>query len=447
MTLGWSTAKPLSGWGRYPVVDCPVATPRDEGQAADFYRADSTLITRGNGRAYGDPALNASGVLRTARLNRLLDFDSSTGVLACESGVLLADVIEVFLARGWFPLVTPGTRFVTIGGLVAADVHGKNHHIVGSFCDHLSWIDLMLPSGDVLRCSADAHTELFEATCGGMGLTGTILRAAFQLTPVETGVIEQQTQHAANLDEAFEIFEAKLDQPYSVAWIDGMATGADLGRSVVFLGRHVGAEEQPISEVPSIAPRAPTPKRVPIDFPSTALSRGPVKLFNAIYRRSQRPGSGKIDLYRYFYPLDALLEWNRIYGRNGFVQYQCVLPLDEAREGLVRLLGEIARHGDASFLSVLKRMGKASFGYLSFPFEGYTLAMDFPATPRNLRLLDRLDRILLEHRGRLYLAKDARAAPATIAAGYPKLDRFRAVRSRYGLAGRCESHLSQRLEL
>ena len=207
---------------------------------------------------------------------------------------------------------------------------------------------------------------------------------------------------------------------------------------MVFVGKHLDAEEQSGGLSPGLDLLAPRPKRVPIDFPSAALSRGPVKLFNAIYRRSQRPGSRRIDAYRYFYPLDGLLDWNRIYGRSGFVQHQCVLPLDEARVGLSRILTEIAKHGAASFLSVLKRMGNQSFGYLSFPFEGYTLAMDFPATPLNLRLLDRLDRIMLEHRGRIYLAKDARTAPTTVASGYPELDNFRLVRRRYGLEGRCE---------
>jgi FAD/FMN-containing dehydrogenase len=386
-------------------------------------------------------------VLRTARLNRLLDFDPASGLLTCEAGVLLADVIAVFLPRGWFPLITPGTRFVTVGGMIAADVHGKNHHLAGSFCDHLAWIELMLPSGDVLRCSSHAHADLFAATCGGMGLTGTIVRAAFRLTPVETSMIEQCTHHAGDLGEAIALFEANLDQPYSVGWTDGSASTANCGRSIVFTGKHLGAGERPRGSSPGLSSLPPTPRRVPFDFPPAALSRPSVKFFNWVYRHSQRSGRSIVDIYRYFYPLDALLQWNRIYGRRGFLQYQCVLPLDEASVGMSRLLREIKRHGSASFLSVLKRMGKASFGHLSFPFEGYTLAMDFPATARQLRLLDRLDAIMLEHRGRLYLAKDARAASATIAAGYPKLEQFRAVRRRYGLQGRCESHLSRRLEL
>jgi FAD/FMN-containing dehydrogenase len=437
---------PLSGWGRFPIVNCAVATPRSEPEAAALYEQFASLISRGNGRSYGDAAVNAPGVLLTKRLDRMLAFDSENGILTCEAGVSLADIIAVFLPRGWFPVVTPGTRFVTVGGLIAADVHGKNHHLVGSFCHHLLWVDLLLPSGDVLRCSPDAHADLFDATCGGMGLTGTLLRAAFRLQRVETAHILQHIHHGRNLEETFEIFEHTLGRPYSVAWIDGLASGEALGRAVVFIGEHLPAAlaGQGKAELQVPPPRS---KRVPIDFPGFALSRLPVKLFNMAYRKAQRAGVGTLDLYRYFYPLDAVFEWNRIYGRRGFVQYQCALPLSESRTGISRLLTEIAASGDASFLSTLKRLGPSSKGYLSFPIEGYTLAMDFPASPHNLRMLDRLDQITVEHGGRLYLAKDARAAPATVVAGYPQLDRFRAVRRRYGLETRVQSHLSRRIGL
>ena len=259
MSGAWTPPTRLSGWGRYPVIDCPLATPRDPEEGVQLYTSGVPFITRGNGRAYGDPAVNASGVLHTRRMNHLLGFDPSSGLLTCESGVHLADVIAVFLPRGWFPLITPGTRFVTIGGLIAADVHGKNHHRAGSFCDHLTWVELILPSGEIVRCSREAHTDLFAATCGGMGLTGTIVRAAFQLTHIETPFIQQETRHAANLDQAFAIFEASQDQPYSVAWIDGLATGAAIGRSVVFLGKHLIADDQPGGRSPGLDLIAPGP--------------------------------------------------------------------------------------------------------------------------------------------------------------------------------------------
>lgn len=436
----------LSGWGRYPVLDCPVGTPRDDVEAAGLYGRASSLIARGNGRAYGDAAVNEGGVLASARLGHMLAFDAEAGVLTCEAGTSLADVIATFLPRGWFPVVTPGTRFVTVGGLIAADAHGKNHHRDGSFCDHLLWLDLLLPGGEVLRCSADEHADLFAATCGGMGLTGTILRAAFRLLRVETGYIRQHVHQTPTLADAFSVFEATLASQYSVAWIDGLAKGGALGRSVVFVGEHLRASEADERHA-TLAINPPAPKRVPVDFPGWALSRGPMRLFNAAYRRSQKAGVGTVDIYRYFYPLDAILEWNRIYGRKGFVQYQCLFPLDESRDGLTRLLTEVAASGDASFLAVLKRMGKGSFGTLSFPFEGYTITMDFPANARNLGLLERLDRIVVEHRGRLYLAKDARASAETIAAGYPGFDRMREVRRGYGLDRKVQSHLSRRIGL
>ncbi|MBU3077174.1 FAD-binding oxidoreductase [Sphingomonas quercus] len=437
----------LSGWGRWPIARCAVTEPGTSAAAGAALADFTSIIPRGNGRSYGDASLNPDGVLLTSRLGHMLTLDEAAGVLECEGGTLLSDIIEALLPRGWFAPVTPGTRFVTVGGMIAADVHGKNHHGAGGFGGHLLWLDLALPDGRVLRCSPAEHEELFAATCGGMGLTGLILRAAFRLLRVETARIRQRTVRAPDLDAAFAIFESAQDWTYSVAWIDGLQTDARLGRSLLFLGEHARAEELPLAERSRpFARAARAPKRVPIDFPAIALSRLPVRAFNTLYYQRQRPGDALVDLYPYFYPLDALLEWNRIYGRRGFVQYQCVLPLAESRAGMRRLLEAIARGGNASFLAVLKRMGAESFGHLSFPMEGYTLAMDFPTSTGNLALLDRLDAITAEHGGRIYLAKDARAAPATMR-GYPRLERFRAVRRDYGLVGRLESLQSQRLEI
>ncbi|MGI4881493.1 MAG: FAD-binding oxidoreductase [Janthinobacterium lividum] len=429
------------------MVNCAVAEP-DTVAAAGRAMAAAATIARGNGRSYGDSSLNPDGVVATRRLSHMLAFDDETGMLVCEGGVLLADIIEAMLPRGWFAPVTPGTRFVTVGGMIASDVHGKNHHGAGSFGDHVAWLDLALPDGRVLRCSATEEPELFAATVGGMGLTGVIVRAAFGLLRVRTARIRQRTVRTPTLEAAFATFEAAHATTYSVAWIDGLASGGDIGRSVVFLGEHAGIRDlKGAARGTPFARSAKPPRRVPLDFPGFALSRTPVRLFNHVYYRAQAAGDAVVDIYPYFYPLDALLEWNRIYGRRGFVQYQCVLPLAESMAGMRRLLAEIARAGSASFLAVLKRMGPQSFGLLSFPMEGYTLAMDFPATPDNLALLDRLDAITVEHGGRIYLAKDARVAPAVMAAGYPRLDEFRDVRRRYGLSGRIESLQSRRLEI
>lgn len=437
----------ISGWGRYPVIDGPLVSPADTAEAAAAAGLMDGAIPRGNGRSYGDAALGAALTIAGRRLDRFIAFDGANGTLVCEGGVLLSDIIDALLLRGWFVAVTPGTRFVTVGGMIAADVHGKNHHGAGSFCDHVEWLDLAI--GDaVLRCSRIEHADLFAATCGGMGLTGLILRAAFRLRPVPSASIRQQGIRARNLDAAIEVFETTLDWTYSVAWIDCLAGGDHLGRSVVLLGEHAEVDELPDPAIRA-APHARASqrtRRVPFDFPAFALNPLSVGAFNGIYYRAQRTGERIVPLNPYFYPLDAILEWNRIYGRRGFVQYQCVLPLAESRAGLIRLLREIARAGSGSFLAVLKRMGPASFGLMSFPLAGYTLALDFPVSPANLALLDRLDAITAEHGGRIYLAKDGRAKP-NFSAGYPKIDEFRAIRAKYGLTTRFASCLSQRLEL
>jgi decaprenylphospho-beta-D-ribofuranose 2-oxidase len=438
----------LSGWGRYPRVECALSEPAELRGVFAASMSSASMIARGNGRSYGDSSLNPSRVISMRRIDRILAFDAGGGTLTCEAGTLLSDIIDALLARGWFPPVTPGTKLVTVGGMIASDVHGKNHHGAGSFCDHLLSLELMLTDGRIVTCSRVENADLFAATCGGMGLTGVILRAMFKLIPIETAKIRLRTVPVANLDEAIAVFEETQHVTYSVAWIDCLPTGGKLGRSVIFLGEHAALADLPAADRASPFARAHRRTRtVPFDFPRFVLSRPVVQLFNSVYFRMHRAGTALVDLDPYFYPLDALDDWNRMYGRLGFVQYQPVLPLADAGEGLRRLLAEMARSGRSSFLAVLKRMGPQSFGMMSFPFPGYTLTLDFPATSPNLRLLDRLDRIVCEHGGRVYLAKDVRTTPAMIEAGYPRLDEFRQLRHCFDLAGRFESMQSRRLEL
>ncbi len=434
------------GWGRYPTVE---AEPHRLANAASTASVrDASLIARGNGRSYGDASLHPSTMLDMRGLDRLVDFDNASGLLVCEAGLMLADLIALMLPRGWWVPVTPGTKLVTIGGMVASDVHGKNHHGAGTFCDHVAWIDLALGDGQVLRCSRFDCAELFAATCGGMGLTGIIVRVAFTMIRVESAMMRQRRLRAPTLAHAIAAFEESLDWTYSVAWIDCLAGGASLGRSAILLGEHARRDElQPAAQAAPFAQPSRRAKRVPVDMPGFVLGRLSVSVFNRIYYAAQRPGDALVPLEPYFYPLDAIHDWNRIYGRGGFVQYQCVLPLAASQAGYGRILTEIAAVGQASFLAVLKRLGRQSFGMMSFPMEGYTLALDFAATPANLALLDRIDAITVDHGGRLYLAKDARAASATIAAGYPRLAEFQDVRRRYGLDHRFSSLLSQRLAL
>lgn len=439
--------RPLSGWGRYPIAECALHQPDSPAALVEALGGIPDGIARGNGRAYGDASLNRHAVVGMLRLDKLIDFDPLTGAIICEAGLLLSELIAAMLPRGWFPPVTPGTKFVTIGGMIASDVHGKNHHGAGSFCDHVEWIDLALGDGRVLRCSPTENAALFAATCGGMGLTGIVLRARFRLLKVETSMVRQRTLRAPTLAHAFALFEGTLGWTYSVAWIDCLASGRDLGRSAIILGEHALLDDIPADRRAAPLDRpARTAKRVPIDFPAAALSRIPVMMFNKLYYAVQRERDAIVDIDPYFYPLDALLEWNRIYGRRGFVQYQCVLPLAESEKGMTRLLRDIAAAGQASFLAVLKRFGKGSFGLLSFPMEGYTLALDFPANDSNFRLLARLDAITREHGGRIYLAKDARTDALSVA-GYPHLDSFRAIRREFGFDTRFSSLQSQRLAL
>jgi FAD/FMN-containing dehydrogenase len=440
--------EPLSGWGRYPVRDCTLWQPVTAEALHAALPPLPSSIARGNGRAYGDASLNPDATIDMRRLDRLIAFDDATGELVCEAGVLLSDIIDAFVPRGWFVPVTPGTRMVTIGGMIASDVHGKNHHGAGSFCDHLLWLDLELGDGRVLRCSHQENAELFAATCGGMGLTGMIVRAAFPLIRIESAWMRQRTLRARDLAEAMALFESSHDWTYSVAWIDCLARGRDLGRSAILLAEHAAVSELDGPRRAAPLDRPPRrPRAVPIDLPGFALSGVNVRAFNRLYHAMQRPGDALVGLDPYFYPLDALSDWNRIYGRRGFVQYQCVLPLGESERGLARLLETIAAAGSGSFLAVLKRLGRPSFGMLSFPMPGYTLALDFPATPANLALLDRLDAITADHGGRIYLTKDARLSPAMLARGYPRLQEFRDLRAQYGLDRRFSSLLSQRLGL
>jgi decaprenylphospho-beta-D-ribofuranose 2-oxidase len=438
----------LAGWGRYPKARCTVLHPRSE-QAlrAAVAGISGPVIARGMGRAYGDSALNREATIDMRALNHMLAFDPEGGLLTVEAGVVLGDIIESFLPRGWFPSVTPGTKLVTVGGMIAADVHGKNHHRDGSFGNFVEWIDLLGPDGEVRRCSREENSELFGWTIGGMGLTGIVLRAAFHLRPVETGWIRQKILPAPNLDDAMAAFEEADDRTYSVAWIDCLATGDRLGRSLLLLGEHALVEELDSSKQrqPFRTPRK-RKLRVPVNAPAWALNRWSVQAFNTLYYRNGVRSAGEdfIDWDSYFYPLDAILDWNRIYGRRGFVQFQCVLPLKASREGLAELLRATAASGQGSFLAVLKRFGRQE-SLFSFPMEGYTLALDFPVNRKSLALLQTLDAATLAHGGRFYLAKDARMKAETFAKADPRVADFRSMRDKVQAAARFASLQSERL--
>jgi FAD/FMN-containing dehydrogenase len=425
-----------SGWGNYPVVESEVLGFSNEEELRERLAREG-VIAQGLLRSYGDSALSERAIT-TSSYNRFLSFQPETGTLICESGVSLSDILEVFLPRGWFLPVTPGTKFVTIGGAIASDVHGKNHHKSGSFCNHISSMDVMLPSGEVLTCSHDTNPGLFRATCGGMGLTGVILRASLRLIPVKSAHIKQETVKTKDLLHIMEMFESSVDWTYSMAWIDCLSSGRALGRSIMMRGEHAGEGDLALPKKQKLS--------VPVYFPGFVLNNLSVRAFNMLYYTKAPAGTagGIVDYDSFFYPLDAIGNWNRIYGRRGFTQYQFVLPIEASREGMKKMLNKIAASGMGSFLAVLKLFG-AQEGLMSFPMEGYTLALDFPMKRGLLQLLDELDRMVVDYGGRLYLTKDARMAAETFRASYRNLDEFLALREKYDPGGKMSSLQSRRL--
>lgn len=446
------TSASLSGWGRYPVVDSRVARPETQAELDALVGQAASLIPRGAGRSYGDAALSRDGLtVVTTRLDRLLAFDDETGVLRAEAGVRLADLLDVFVPRGWFLPVTPGTKAITLGGAVAFDVHGKNHHCDGGFSNFVRSLRLLTASGDGVRCSRDTRPDLFWATLGGAGLTGVVTDVTLQLRPIETAYVVTRRVKAPDLDATFDAFSAhEPNHQYAVAWIDCLSDGDAVGRSLCTFGDHARLPDLDADR--RAAPFARTSGRlfdVPVDAPRGLLRPWTVRAFNHLYYAQQRSEVvRRIEpLDPFFYPLDVIGDWNRLYGPDGFVQYQCVLPMDESYDGLVELLARIRASGHASFLAVLKRMGAEDAPFLSFPMRGYTLALDLPRREGLTDLLRDLDAIVVRRGGRVYLAKDATLSPDAFRATYPHVDDWLAVKRRVDPTHRFRSALSTRLHL
>jgi len=362
---------------------------------------------------------------------------------------MLSDVIKVFLPQGWFTYVTPGSKFVTIGGMIAADVHGKNHHKDGSFGKYVDWIDLIVSDGTVCRCSKTENTKLFEWTIGGMGLTGIIIRAAFKLRSINSAWIQQRTLIAKNITQAMQLLEQSLDTTYSAAWIDCLQKGNSLGRSLVMLGEHANVNRIPL-KYQNNPLQIPKKKKINITFnlPNLILNKFSARTFNAFYYWNGRlqDENKLVDLESYFYPLDSIIGWNKIYGRRGFAQFQCVIPLSNSKKGLSELLEATSKAGVGSFLAVLKRFGNQSSRF-SFPMEGYTLALDFPINKKTLALMYELDSITLKHKGRCYLAKDSRMSRNVFSQSDPRSGFYKNYRKVYGLDVNFSSSQSERLGL
>lgn len=400
----------VTNWGNFPVVEKEVKSEDSLQKIKDFVKSNNEIIARGNGRCYGDASLSEH-IFSTKRLNKFISFDRLNGIIECESGVLLADILEVVVPQGYFLYVTPGTKFISVGGAIASDVHGKNHHAEGCFSEYVIEFSLLNENGEVLTCSREENSEKFWSTIGGMGLTGIILSAKFKLKNIETAYIRQESIKAENLDEIFKLFEESESWTYNVAWIDCLQTGKNIGRSIMMRGEHAFKHQLPkkLQENPLRLKKKFSPT-VPFYFPNFVLNNLTVKLFNLLYFNKQRSKEIKnyIDYETFFYPLDAVNDWNKIYGKTGFIQYQMVIPKEKGKEGMKRILETIAKSGNGSFLAVLKLFGKNNpEAYNSFPFEGYTLALDFKVNSKLKNLVEKLDAIVEEFGGRIYLTKDS----------------------------------------
>ena len=439
----------LSGWGNHPKLDCRVYLQRRIEDLQELLStASSSLVARGLGRSYGDSAVNSDGVLLQRTRDRFLSFDVDSGCITCEAGVSLEEIIQVALPKGWFLPTTPGTKFVTVGGAIAADVHGKNHHRDGTWGQYVRRFSLMVAEGAILECSPQDNAEVFWATVGGMGLTGIILEATIQLTRVPSAYVDVHQRRAGNLDELLDLFlETDEQYKYSVAWIDCLSQGSKLGRSVLLLGNDASAELVQHSGIrqPFALPRKRS-KSIPIQLPGLAMNQLAVKAFNGLYYRRHGNKQLLVDFDSYFYPLDSVHHWNRIYGKRGFVQYQALFPRKWSQEAMTRLLEIISKSGQGSFLAVLKSSGAANQGVLSYLFEGHTLALDFPYRGEKTdRLCRQLDEVMLEFDGRVYLAKDALVSAETFAQMYPRLEEFKRIKKRLDPETLFRSHQSDRV--
>jgi len=444
----------LTGWGRIAPSAAELAAPANEAEAAALLRQPrapgGAVIPRGLGRSYNNAAQSAGGlVLSTSRLNRIISLDQETGLAVCEAGVSLEQLMVAGLPAGWFVPVSPGTRQVTIGGAIAADVHGKNHHVAGSFARHVLSFDMLAPDGESRTVTPD--DELFWATAGGMGLTGFITRATVQLKRVETSLCKVDTVRTADIDETMAVLtehDSKYD--YTVAWSDSLARGRGLGRSIITSGDFAALSDLPAaarSDPFEFDPRARL--GAPPVFPPGLINRYTVRLANAAwYRKAPRLREGELQtIGQFFHPLDAIRNWNRVYGPGGFRQYQYVLPFG-AEPSVRRSFEMVSAHPAPSFVTVLKRFGEGDPGLLSFPAPGWTLALDFPArTPGLGPLLDRLDQLVVRNGGRVYLAKDSRVPAAVLEEMYPRLPEFRKLRAEIDSSGALASDLSRRLGL
>ncbi len=455
MEDGKQRLEKIQGWGRNFSSTSSHIYPQSVEDVQETVQVEDgpKMLARGKGRSYGDASLNANRItLQSSAIDRAVSFDKTNGIIVCETGITLRTILEIVVPHGWFIHVTPGTSFSTLGGCIACDVHGKNHHLAGSFYQNIVWVDLITASSEMVRCSSSKNRDLFNATVGGMGLTGMIYQAAIQLVPIETSAIVENKTSAQNLSEMIDLLsESDDNQPYSVAWLDTSAKGRNFGRGEVILGRHAAQGDLPENwGSDPLVVRKNRALTVPCALPFSLVENTTTTIFNKLknFTSPKETSTNVLNYFPFFYPLDVVNDWNRLYGKHGFIQYQFIIGLQFGERAIRQIITRCHQRGFYSSLTVLKKMGPGSDGFLSFPIPGWTLAMDFPVSPDLFNLLNELDKIVLDHGGRIYLAKDSRLSPETFRDMYgEEYSQFMEIKSQIDPDWKFSSQLSRRLKM
>ena len=426
----------LNSWGKFTNIEAVQHDFKDIPNLKKLLSQNKSFIPSGNFRSYGDSAFS-DNIISCRSYNKIITFDKLSGIITAQAGMTLCEILSNVVPHGWFLGVTPGTKYTTLGGAIASDVHGKNHHLNGCFSEYLSEFELMLHDGSVVTIKRE--DELFKATCGGMGLTGIIINATMKLVKIKSSYIDQITIKTKNLKETFSVFEKYANEPYSVAWFDGFAEGADFGKSIIQIGNFSAEGRLEFKEE--------LIRHFPFRILSFFLTKTLMRIFNYLYYSltPSKVTKSKIHFDKFFYPLDLFSNWNKIYGKNGLLQYQFILPLENSYEGTKEIFSLIQQNEIYPYLAVLKLYGDENENYLSFPIKGYSLALDFQNNQETLNMLEDLDALVLQNGGRVYLTKDARIKEKNFKNMYPKVEKFIQIRKKYSFDKKIQSSQSVRI--
>ena len=426
----------LNSWGKFTDIDASQYNWKDIQELKAIITSNKSFIPSGNYRSYGDSAFS-DNIINCKTNNNVISFDKSNGFLKAEAGITLSEILTIVIQHGWFLGVTPGTKYSTLGGAIASDVHGKNHHINGCFSEYILDIDLMLPSGSIVNLTKE--DELFKATCGGMGLTGVIVSANIRLVKIMSTTINQTTIKTDSLLETFNVFEEFVNETYSVAWFDGFSKGKNFGRSIVQIGN--------FSTDGNLEFKDQSIKFLPFKLFSFFFNKYFIRIFNSLFYTltSSKKVKSKVHFTKFFYPLDKFYDWNKIYGKNGFIQYQFILPLNKSYEGIKEIFSVIQKKNIYPYLAVLKLYGEKNDNYISFPIRGYSLALDFKRNDETLDMIKNLDALVVKSGGRVYLTKDAQINESSFKKMYPESEKFISIRKKYDLDKKMKSSQSMRI--